>query len=1087
MKILTDANLIVANISHKLTEYAAIYPITPSSTMGEEYAKLCDKKIPNIFNSVPKTDVMQSETGAISSASGALFGGSYSTTFTSSQGLLLMIPNMYKMASSLKPFVLNVASRSLSTHALNIFCDHSDIYSAVNTGFSMLCSSNTQKAQDFCMISHMLTLKSKIPVLHFFDGFITSHKNSVIEKLTDDQIKNLFPYSEFYNFKNSILSPSTPKTLGTNQNPDIYYQNREAIEKYYKMVPKFLNDCFEEFYKETGRKYSIFEYFGSKNATKIVVSMGSSVETLKSCLKYLPKDYGVIGVNLLSPFVKTEFLKVIPTSCKVLTVLDRSKMGGNLGVLAKNVIACLQEKNIKILCGTYGLGGKEFNLNHASSVFENMSTNMKNNFNVGIIDNENHSSLPLDKSTFDDEIKKICFYGVGNDGSVSASKMYAKLIFNSFNKYVCENSYYDSKKSGNLTESQVFESESNFEINYKETHFDHISISNLELLNSYDLLKSIKQNCVVLVNSDENLLENLSDYSKYELASNNCKVYFVPATKLAKEYNLGNKINLIMLAAFINISCDKNKDILIENLIKESGQKFNNNFGYLKDVKNYVNLFTMPPNLKSKKIEDKFLDNNNLPVSFFKANGEFENVNTFSSFCKDLAVWQENKCIKCTNCAQICPHNAIKIKKVRTEDLKNAPTSFKYIDNKNGTSFCLLIDPSLCTGCGNCTQICPSKALILSNFKDNNKEYFLSLKGEKINNLISDENYYSCNSSCTGCMEIMYYKLLGFLFGSKLNIINATGCSSIYNGGINCSPFKLDKNKFGTSFISNLFEDNAEFGYGLTTGFENARNNFIEKIKENINDFSEIYKENLTKFLNNIDNFDECQNIYRTLLNETPRNEIEKYANLNLKFILPNVNFIVGGDGWAYDIDFGGLDQVISMNKNVNILILDNEVYSNTGGQTSKATNIGAKTKYTSEKQTLKKDLFLSLFQYKNINFYKVDFSANRNQCIKAFKEAVNHNGPSVIVAYTPCINHKIDMKNSFAISQNAVKSGYFNLISYENGKLTLDSTPDFSLLENFILNEGRYKDISKETLNKLIESKKEEYEFYKKLSSILN
>lgn len=1096
-KIITDANTIVARISHKLTEYSAIYPITPSSSMGEEYAKLCEKNEKNIFGNVPQVDVMQSETGAIASANGSLFGGLYSTTFSSSQGLLLMIPNMYKMASSLKPFVLNVASRSLSCHALNIFCDHSDVYSTLSTGFSVLCASSVQKAQDFCMISHMLTLKSKIPVLHFFDGFITSHKTDTIEELDNDTIKNLFPFDEFNKFKSDFLVSTNPRTFGTNQNPDIYFQNREKIDEYMGKVPQILNECFDMFFKQTGRKYQIFEYFGNENATKIVVCMGSSAETLKNATKLLGKDYGVISVNLLNPFCKEEFLKALPKSAKIITVLDRTKQAGSVcESLAKNVMACLENFcDKKVLHGRYGIGGKNFDINMAISVFKNMDKTQKNNFVVGIIDDEQNNSLEnafsntTESELFDSKLNKIAFLGVGNDGSVSASKIFMKLAGKN-DIFVCGNSYYDSKKSGNLTESQVFLCDEKFEINYKDTNFDFVVISNIEILNNYNLSNLFKNNSTVLINFDGN--ENkLSNKSKYLLAKNNCKVFFIDATKIAFDNNLGNKTNLIMLASFIEISNLFDKDIFINNLKIESAKMFGKNVEYLSNLCNFIFKLNYPKTWNDFSTETKEIDNNLLPVSNFKANGEAQNINTFLCFNKQKAFWLEDKCIKCTNCAQVCPHGAISIKNVDAKCLKNLPSDFKFIKNKDNSAFCLFVDTNKCTGCENCVKTCPTKALIMKNYANFDKNLFESLQEVENNNANKNfslsTQFYSCNSSCTGCMETIYFKLLSGMFGSHLNLINATGCSSIYNAGTNCSPFLKNSTGFGTSFVSNLFEDNAEFGYGTTNAIEKSRQNFFEKLEQNFDNFSANFKEIVKNMLENKNNFEICQQIYQKAKSLTPQNASDKFIVSNQNLIIPMINFIVGGDGWAYDIDFGGIDHLVCQNKNVNILILDNEVYSNTGGQTSKATNLGAKTKYTNEKQTKKKDLFLSLFQYPNLHFAKINFATNKNRAIKAFNDAVSHNGPSIIVAYTPCINHKIDMTDSFNHAKMATNCGYFNLLTYKNGKLTLDNSPNFNLLENFILSEGRYFDISKQTLNNLIKTKKEEYDFYTKLAGILN
>lgn len=1096
-KNLTDALTCAANISYLTSEYSAIYPITPSSAIGEIYSKKSENGEKNIFGNVPKVDVMESELGAISSSNGSLWGGSYSTTFTSSQGLLLMIPNLYKLSSSQKPFVLTVSARSLSTHALNIFCDHSDVMATRQTGFTMLCSSTTQKVEDFAMLANMITLKSKIPVMHFFDGFITSHKQDMIDELTLENIKNLFPFKEFYEFKKEALNSTNPKVFGTNQNPDIFFQNREKIEIQTRKLPSIINECFNEFYRETGRKYSIFEYFGDKNATKIIVSMGSSTETLKSVLKYLPNEFGLISVNVFNPFVKEEFLKVLPKSTKIITILDRTKENGSIcEPLAQNVISCLQNKNIEILTGRYGLGGKDFDLNCAKACFLNMDRDKKTNFTVNIVDDICQSNLKLENENFDEKVTKIGFFGLGSDGLVSSSKIGMKILNKFTNLYISGNNYYDSKKSGNLTESQIFLSKEKIEINYKVKQFDYAIISNSNLLVNFDLAYRLNDNATLIINATKEEIEAFPNYVKNLLSNKNCTIYYINADNLAKKYNLNNKINIIMLSTFFKLTNYVDYKILKEEIKRIALSLYGTSCDYIDDINDDISEFPCPvfwKSLENTRVEKSNLEKiirgegDDVPVSFFNINGDSENINLHSSLDTHKAEWKNERCIQCKNCIMSCPHSAIKLKIVKDEELENAPKDFKFLKTKNGDNFCLFVDTKKCTGCSNCVNICPTKALILEKYS-NNEDFFNSLKSIKQSTNLSFENdYFACNTACNGCNEILYYKLLGKMFGDHLCLTNATGCSSIYNGAVGCSPFIKDQNGFGTSFISNLFEDNAEFGYGITNGNNLSRENLKNYVEENLLNFSEKFKTALKDFVDNFEDFDKTKEIYNIIKDEKPKNEFDEFVKNNINFIVKQINFIVGGDGWAYDIGFSGLDHIVATNKNVNILILDNELYANTGGQTSKSTNYGAKTKYTNKKDIKKKDLFLSLFQYDNLYFSKVCYHADKKQCINSIVDAVNHKGPSIILAYCPCVNHKINMQNSLVCGQKAVKCGYFNLMTFKDKTLTLDSTPDFSKLEEFLTMEGIYKNLNETERKILIKQKENEYEFYLKLSQIFN
>lgn len=1112
-KYIVDANSIVSEIIYKTTDFASVYPITPSSTMGENYSKFSESGKKNIFNNIPQVREMQSEAGAIACVHGASLSGSFSTTFTSSQGLLLMIPNLYKMANELLPFSLHVASRSLSSNALNIFCDHSDVLATQKTGLIMLCSSSVQSAQDFAMLSQMITLKSKIGVLHFFDGFRTSHEINTIDKLSDENIKNLFPYNEYLEFKNQTISNINPVVLGTNQNSDIFFQTKERINEYLEKIPEILNCCFEEFYKETNRLYSAFEYFGNKNASKIIVIMGSSFEPCKEIVKN-NADYGVVKVNVFSPFLKEEFLKVLPKTTKIVTVLDRTKENNSIyEPLCLNVIACLKETNIKVLGGRYGLGGKEFDLNMAYACFKNMENEQKDHFTIGIEDDITFSSLKVENKFSENNYFSSIFFGLGSDGMVTATKNTLKIIGNSTNLFVQGYFNYDSRKSGSLTSSEMLFSENEISHPYSIKKADIIVVNNIEFLNRFHKEEFVKNNGKILLNCKENLNDILNNEVKKYIVENNIEIYSIDANSLAIKYNLGTKINLIMQTVFFkltnflefNKAVDKikeeakksfqNKDItLVENCFKACGEveklvKKQENFDYkTKNDLNEENFLEKITNFKG----------NELSVKTFEASGKFEENYTTTpfTFSKNKAEWIKEKCIQCGGCEMVCPHNAIKCILTHEKNAKNLPIDAIPVKNKEGYYYSVFINKNKCTGCSTCVLSCPTRALKIceKDISEKDKEianYVENFENEKIydensiKGLTLNKSYYNFCSACSGCAQTQYFRLLSKLCGSHLVLSNATGCSSIYNGSIDVCPFNKDKENLGTSFMSNLFEDTVEFGYGAQIGFNLARENFKNFITNNISSYEQKLQNLLTKFIENFNNFIICKQIYNEL---TKFYLLPKEIQKNLKFIMPVIHFIVGGDGFSYDIDFGGLDHVVQSGENVKILIFDNEVYSNTGGQTSKATNFGALTKYTNKKQTFKKDLFLSLMQYKDLYFARVCLGADKNQTLKAFKEALAHNGPSVILAYTPCLNHGIDMNNVYNIQQNAVKSGYFNLMRFNetNKEFILDSVPDFNLLEKFLKNENRYKNLDENLLNVLKANKIENYELYKKLQTIL-
>ena len=1117
-KHITDALNIVSEIAYKTTDFASIYPITPSSLMGENYSKFSESGKKNIFNNTAKVREMQSEAGAIACAHGATLSGSFSTTFTSSQGLLLMLPNMYKMANELIPFVMHVASRSISSHALNIFCDHTDIMSAQKTGFTILSSSSVQEAQDFAMLANMITLKSKIPVLHFFDGFRTSHEINTINKLSDEEINALFPFKEYYDFKHNSITNISPVVLGTNQNADIYFQAKESINTYLNAFPNIINACFDDFYNKTGRKYSAFEYYGNKNASKVLVLMASASQTAIKTLKHLNGDYGIIKVNVFNPFIKEEFLKVLPKSTKTITVLDRTKENGSVyESLCLNVISSIKDLNIKVLGGRYGLGGKDFSPAMVKACFSNMENEQKDNFTIGIDDDISNTSLKLENFEIEENEFSALFYGLGSDGMVTSAKNTLKIIGTTTNNNVMGYFDYDSKKSGSLTSSEIIISKNLINHSYTLKKANIIVVNNIEFLNRFHKEKTLKENGILILNTKSNLEEILNDEVKSNIANNNIQIFTIDANGLALKYNLGKKINLVMQTAFFNIAniIEFNKAL---SLIKfEAKQSFKNKNQILvenclkacDDVQNSVKRYIYPNSWKNLSFKNKNLsfneeilnlNGNSIKVSSFKAGGKYEEEEKTIpfSFSENKACWLKENCIECNGCSMVCPHNAIKSVLVEEKFLKDRNIDYKL--TKNGLAYAIYIDKEKCTGCNTCVLQCPTKnkALKLTNTKATaedikNAEYIYGLENNletfnkaSVKGLEFNKSYFNFCSACSGCAETQYYKLLSRICGSHLVISNATGCSSIYGGSVGVCPFNKDKHNLGTSFVSNLFEDNAEFGLGMNIGYNLNRENLLNYIKNNLSKFNDELQNILATLLENSENYAKCFEIYNKLKEDK---NLSLYLKENLNYIMPLVHFIVGGDGFAYDIDFGGLDHIIASGENVNILILDNEVYSNTGGQTSKATNLGALTKYTNNKNTLKKDLFLSFMQYENLYFANVCLGADKNQTLKAFNEAISHNGPSVIVAYTPCINHGIDMEKVYVVQQNAVKSGYFNLFRYDSKsdqKLILDSTPNFEMLESFIKNENRYKNIDNETFEKLKNSKIERYNLYLKLKDIL-
>ena len=1058
-KVITDACSAVGEIAYKLSEVIPIYPITPSSPMAEYCSALNSKNVKNIFGEEVKMVEMQSEGGVAGTLHGALLSHSYSTTFTSSQGLLLMLPNMYKIVGEGLPAVIHVSARALASHALSIFGDHSDVMAVRSAGFVMLSSSNPQECHYLALASHALAMKSRLPVLHFFDGFRTSHEYQKINILQDDEIK--FVIKDYYQkFKASYKEMQ----FGSAQNPDVFFQNREANQYKYDNIEKDLKEIFSDIYKLTGSQFDFFEYVGREDAEHVVVAMGSSCETIEEYIEQNPsKKIGLIKVKLYRPFLQEKFIEKLPKTTKIITVLDRTKENGALPPLALDVMACTQKfrKNIEVLSGRYGLGGKDFTPQCVDSVFMNMEKEKKDNFTVGIIDDKNNSSLPLSsyKSTLNDFQIKI--FGLGSDGSVSASKSTIKILGENYNKYVQGYFEYDSKKSGSLTISHLRLSDRPIKSEYLIKEEDVISINNFSFVTRYNCLDGLKENGTVLVNSifsaDE--IGRVLPISYVEkLKEKNANLYVINGQKIASECGLGGKINIIMQAGLLlctnllnkeeiakelerditHMFSSKGEDVVKKNinamkialdslekvaLISLVGKEYKSQTDY--DNKFYLNIMKKQKNLQGDQI----------PVSAFSDDGSCE-LDTSQYEKRGIALrlpkWIKENCIQCGQCVLACPHSALSSLLIDENINIQDKDSFVKAIGLNGKLFKVLLSPEDCTGCGVCVKTCPaikkaleineSEELLDSKIKEYNlnKDYSFSKQTlfpkTTAKGLQFERSLFRFSGACAGCGETPYIKILTMLNGSNLMIANATGCSSIYGGTFGSCPYGKDENGNGVFWANSLFEDNAEFGLGLKLG-----SNYNKNCDKNV--------------------------------------------------------WIIGGDGWAYDIGFGGLDHILASGENINILILDNQTYSNTGGQQSKATPTGASVKFAENgKNRRKKNIGEIALTYKDVFVSQVALGYNINQTIKALKDAQDYNGVSLVVAYSPCVNQGFDLSNMMNEMKKAVECGFWPTYQYNptNKKLSLFSPLNDDNYFAFLKGERRFVSTIEKGYSDLLEKQKE-------------
>lgn len=1143
--ITCDGNYAAAHVAYMFSEVAAIYPITPSSTMAEYVDEWAANGRKNIFGETVKVVEMQSEAGAAGAVHGSLQAGALTTTYTASQGLLLMIPNMYKIAGELLPGVFHVSARALAAQALSIFGDHSDVMSTRQTGFAMIATGSVQEIMDLAPVAHLAAIKGRVPFLHFFDGFRTSHEIQKVEAADQELVKNLIDWDALQAYRNRSLNPEHPVTRGTAQNPDIYFQTREAQNKYYDVIPDIVADYMKEMSKITGREYAPFTYYGAADATNVVIAMGSITEVLKTVVDKLNKEgekVGVISVHLYRPFSTKYLFNVLPKSVKRICVLDRTKEpGANGDPLYLDVVEayfscpCGCEKPM-IIGGRYGLSSKDTTPAHILSVFENLkSSSPKNQFTVGIVDDVTHKSLPilppifvLPQGTFEAK-----FYGLGADGTVGANKNSIKIIGDNTNKYSQAYFDYDSKKSGGYTCSHLRFGDKPIMAPYLVGTPDFVAVHVPAYIHKYDCLRGLKQGGTFLYNSIwdvEGTKEQLPDHVKKYLAVNKINMYIINATAIAEKIGLGNRTNTILQSAFFKISgvipydlavtqmkkaIDKSYGRKGEQIVKMNYAAVDAGADVIKVeipsewanivVKNETDHRDLPAfvkNIMEPMIAQK---GNDLPVSAFNelTDGTFPAGSTAyekRGVAVNIPEWIPENCIQCNQCSLVCPHAAIRPVVMTDEELKNAPKSMQTVEIKapkefSGMHFRVQVSAMDCYGCGSCADVCPAKtkALVMKPLETQlheaeNWEYSqhkVTYKDDLIDKTASVKNsqfaqpLFEFSGACAGCGETPYIKTITQLFGEQMIIANATGCSSIYGGSAPATPYcKNKKSGFGPAWANSLFEDNAEYGLGMAVATRQMRDRLERIMKEAIaecNCCSAELKDLFRAWIDNRENTLESKKIGDQIILLAQKCDCSYCKQIvELKHHLAKKSqWIFGGDGWAYDIGFGGLDHVLASGENVNVLVLDTEVYSNTGGQSSKATPAGAVAKFaTSGKKIRKKDLGMIAKSYGYVYVAQVAMGANQAQYFKAIKEAEAFNGPSIIICYAPCINHgiKVGMAHSQLEEKKAVECGYWHLWRFspeleakgENGFILDSKEPDWSKFQEFILGEVRYDSLKK-------------------------
>ena len=1117
-----DGNSACSYVSYNFTEVAGIYPITPASTMAEKVDEYSASGKTNMFGDVVKVVEMQSEAGAIGMVHGLLQNGVLATTYTASQGLLLMIPNMYKIAGELLPCVINVAARTVATHALSIMGDHSDIYSTRPTGFAIFSSSSVQQVMDLTGVSYLSSIKGRIPFVNFFDGFRTSHEYNKINVIDNEIFKELLDYKALENFRKNSLDIDNPTTRGTNQGDMVYFEAVEARNKYYEKLPDIVNDYMEKINKKINTNYKPFNYYGDKNAKKVIVAMGSVCETVKEVVKE-EKGLGLIEVHLYRPFSSKYFLNVLPKSVRKIAVLDRTKEAASNGEpLYLDVVEIIKKHNLKIevVGGRYGLSSKNTTKNDIDAVYKYLDNKILKTFTIGINDDVNNISLTPTTRNFKNTSKEILIYGYGSDGMVTTSKNILTLIGEKTPSYVQGYFEYDSKKSGGVTKSHLRFSKEVINSPYYVTNPYMVVCSKDTYLKKYDVLNNIKENGIFLLNTEKdinNLNEVLPVEVINEIKEKKINFYIINANKIAYENNIPNKISMIMEMAILNLMGEVDMSLVkkeMKHLIKINFSKkgidvVNSNINALSSSltslkKVDISLLTSKINMEKvnntlySKLEHARCDL--IKVSDFNSNidGVFEGGTSAlekRGLSNIIPSYDKDKCIMCNMCSLVCPHAVVRPYLLDKEEIEKSPLSVKehLKDAKikdNDLSFTIGISVPDCTGCSLCSMVCPTKAITLKkqNLEARQKEMerynYLQTVSEKHvlpKTTIKGSQFvkpkFEFSGACAGCGETPYLKLLSQLFGDDLMIANATGCSSIYGASIPSMPYTVP-------WVNSLFEDNAEFGYGIRVGEDFMHEKVKRVFKEYKNKVNSKNKKLIDKYLKSY-----SKEVAEEVYNNLDYEDFKEIIPLK-KYIKEKTIFIVGGDGWAYDIGYGGIDHVLANNENVNILVLDTEVYSNTGGQSSKSTRMGATAKFASSgKKTAKKDLAKMALNYKNVYVATVSLGANYMQTIKALTEAASYNGPSIIICYAPCIAHgiKSGMKSAIEEEKLVTESGYFPLFRYnpETEIFTLDSKADFTKYNEIFNRENRYSINEEEKISLLEQNKKNAIDRYNEYKTL--
>jgi len=1149
-KITIDGNEAAAHVAYRVSEVIAIYPITPSSTMGELSDAWSANRVKNIWGTVPGVTEMQSEGGAAGAVHGALQTGALTTTFTASQGLFLMIPNMYKIAGELTPTVFHVSARSIAAAALSIFGDHSDVMATRQTGFGLIASNSVQEAMDTAAIAHKATLESRIPFVHFFDGFRTSAEVMKMEELTDDDIRAMIDDEKVKEFRERAMSPERPSIRGTAQNPDVYFQGRETVNKFYDACPDIVQNAMDKFAQITGRQYHLFDYYGAPDAKRVIILMGSGAEAAEETAEYLTQKneekVGIIKVRLYRPFSAKHLLAAFPKTVETITVLDRTKEPGSLGEpLYLDIVAAIAEamssnnppfaKMPKIVGGRYGLSSKEFTPAMVKGVFDNMKkAEPKNHFTVGITDDVTFTSIDYDANfmTEGPEVVRCLFYGLGADGTVGANKNSIKIIGEETENYAQGYFVYDSKKSGSTTVSHLRFGKKQIHSTYLIQTAKFVGCHTFGLLEKFDVLGNIEKGGTFLLNSPfstDETWDKMPTRVQQQIIDKKLNFYVIDGYAVANKTGMGSRVNTIMQTCFFAISDILPKDEAIEQ-IKKSIKKTYGPKGEEIVQKNYAavdqtleNMFKIDvpakatstiqiPEIVSSKAPDfvrstlsKMMEGkgDDVKVSEMPIDGTFPSGTTKwekRNIALEVPAWDSEWCIQCGKCAMVCPHAAIRIKVYDKKFVENKPATFKWMEAKGkefpeGYAYTIQTAVEDCTGCEMCVEVCPAKNKKETKLKALNMvsqipireqeranfDYFLELP-ELDRRLINtavikaqqlQEPLFEFSGACSGCGETPYVKLVSQLFGDRSVIANATGCSSIYGANLPTTPWSKNKDGRGPAWANSLFEDNAEFGMGMRLSID-KQSEFAKELLVKLSD--DLGKEFVDAILNA--NQKDESGIYeqRERVSELKK-KLEKIKSKDAAKLLEVADYlvkksvwIIGGDGWAYDIGFGGLDHVIASGKNVNILVLDTEVYSNTGGQMSKSTSFGAVAKFAAAgKTTAKKDLAMMAMTYGNVYVAKVAMGSNDAQTLRAFLEAEAYDGPSLIIAYSHCIAHGINMAKGMESQKLAVDSGHWPLFRYnpENVKegknpLKLDSKAPKIKLEDYIYTETRYKMLTK-------------------------